>query len=50
MIFIGNGDTAACHHPADDFNDEAIPHGVPHQGERRRDRRALCGRQCATTA
>ena len=28
MIFIGNGDTAACHHPGYDFNDEAIPHGV----------------------
>src|SRR5262245_34357621 len=28
MIFIGNGDTAACHHPAYDFNDDAIPHGV----------------------
>jgi amidohydrolase len=28
MIFIGNGDTAALHHPAYDFNDEAIPHGV----------------------
>jgi amidohydrolase len=27
-IFIGNGDTAALHHPAYDFNDEAIPHGV----------------------
>ena len=28
MIFIGNGDTAALHNPAYDFNDEAIPHGV----------------------
>ena len=28
MIFIGNGDTATCHHPAYDFNDAAIPHGV----------------------
>src|SRR5262249_17190126 len=28
MIFLGNGDTAACHHPAYDFNDAAIPHGV----------------------
>ena len=28
MIFIGNGDTAVCHHPAYDFNDAAIPHGV----------------------
>ena len=28
MIWIGNGNTAACHHPAYDFNDEAIPHGV----------------------
>lgn len=28
MIFIGNGDTAACHHPAYDFNDAAIPAGV----------------------
>jgi amidohydrolase len=28
MIWIGNGDTAACHHPAYDFNDAAIPLGV----------------------
>ncbi len=28
MIWVGNGDTAACHHPAYDFNDAAIPHGV----------------------
>jgi hippurate hydrolase len=28
FIFIGNGDTAGLHHPASDFNDEAIPHGV----------------------
>lgn len=27
-IFIGNGDTPACHHPAYDFNDKAIPTGV----------------------
>ena len=28
FIFIGNGDTANLHHPAYDFNDEVIPHGV----------------------
>jgi hippurate hydrolase len=28
MIWIGNGDTAACHHPAYDFNDQALPHGI----------------------
>ena len=28
FIFVGNGDTAGLHHPAYDFNDEAIPHGV----------------------
>ncbi len=28
FIFMGNGDTANVHHPAYDFNDEAIPHGV----------------------
>ena len=28
FIFIGNGDTANLHHPAYDFNDDAIPHGV----------------------
>jgi hippurate hydrolase len=28
MIWIGNGDSAACHHPAFDFDDKAIPHGV----------------------
>ncbi|MCP8938840.1 M20 family metallopeptidase [Alsobacter sp. SYSU M60028] len=28
FIFIGNGDTASVHHPAYDFEDRAIPHGV----------------------
>lgn len=28
FIFLGNGDTAYCHHPAYDFNDAAIPIGV----------------------
>ncbi|MFZ5673584.1 MAG: M20 aminoacylase family protein [Pseudomonadota bacterium] len=28
MIFLGNGDSAWCHNPAYDFNDEAIPVGV----------------------
>lgn len=28
FIFIGNGDTAFCHHPAYDFNDNIIPLGV----------------------
>ncbi|MFC3074904.1 M20 aminoacylase family protein [Shinella pollutisoli] len=28
FVFIGNGDTAGLHHPAYDFNDDAIPHGV----------------------
>jgi amidohydrolase len=28
FIFIGNGDTAGVHHPAYDFNDDAIPAGV----------------------
>ena len=27
-IFVGNGDSAQLHHPAYDFNDEAIPWGV----------------------
>src|SRR5690606_38885979 len=27
-IFIGNGDTPGLHHPAYDFNDDAIPYGV----------------------
>ncbi|MGB7286122.1 MAG: M20 aminoacylase family protein [Salaquimonas sp.] len=27
-IFMGNGDTAGLHHPAYDFNDDAIPHGA----------------------
>jgi amidohydrolase len=27
-IFMGNGDSAECHHPAYDFNDEAIPYGA----------------------
>lgn len=28
FIFMGNGATANLHHPAYDFNDEAIPHGI----------------------
>ncbi len=28
FIFIGNGETAGLHHPAYDFNDDVIPHGV----------------------
>jgi hippurate hydrolase len=28
FIFIGNGDSAGLHHPAYDFNDEAIPFGA----------------------
>ena len=28
FIFVGNGDSAYCHHPEYDFNDEVIPHGV----------------------
>ncbi|WP_424927870.1 M20 aminoacylase family protein [Amaricoccus tamworthensis] len=28
MIFIGNGDSAAWHHPKFDFNDNAIPYGA----------------------
>ena len=27
-IFLGNGDTAACHHPAYDFDDTAAPYGA----------------------
>ena len=27
-IFVGNGDSAACHHPAYDFNDDASPFGA----------------------
>ena len=27
-IFLGNGDTAMCHHPAYNFDDEAIPFGA----------------------
>jgi hippurate hydrolase len=28
FIFVGNGDTAGLHHPAYDFNDQAIPFGT----------------------
>ena len=28
FIFIGNGNSAGLHHPAYDFNDEVIPHGI----------------------
>ena len=27
-IFIGNGDSALCHHPAYDFDDAALPYGI----------------------
>mgnify|MGYP001552200722 FL=1 len=26
-VFMGNGDSAMCHHPAYNFDDEAIPYG-----------------------
>ena len=32
-IFIGNGDSAPLHHPAYDFNDEAIAYGVAYWSE-----------------
>ncbi|MEM8791332.1 MAG: M20 aminoacylase family protein [Pseudomonadota bacterium] len=32
FIFVGNGDTAYCHHPQFDFDDEAIPHGCSYWG------------------
>lgn len=28
FIFIGNGETPGLHHPAYDFNDDALPHGI----------------------
>ncbi|MGY3629737.1 metal-dependent amidase/aminoacylase/carboxypeptidase family protein [Bradyrhizobium sp. USDA 3686] len=28
FIFVGNGPTAGLHHPAYDFNDEALPYGI----------------------
>ncbi|OAP41667.1 M20 aminoacylase family protein [Sinorhizobium americanum] len=28
FVFIGNGESAGLHHPAYDFNDEVIPHGI----------------------
>jgi len=28
MIWIGNGDTAALHHPAYNFNDDVLPYGI----------------------
>ena len=32
FIFMGNGDSAGLHHPAYNFNDEAIPVGVSYWG------------------
>ncbi len=32
-IFLGNGDTAMCHHPAYDFDDAAIPYGTSYFAE-----------------
>ncbi|HEX9170158.1 MAG TPA: amidohydrolase, partial [Roseiarcus sp.] len=28
FIFVGNGDSAKLHHPAYDFNDDALPYGI----------------------
>lgn len=28
LIFLGNGQTAKVHHPAYDFNDQALPYGI----------------------
>ena len=28
FIFVGNGDSAALHHPSYDFNDEVLPYGM----------------------
>jgi metal-dependent amidase/aminoacylase/carboxypeptidase family protein len=28
FIFIGNGKSAALHHPAYEFDDEALPYGI----------------------
>ncbi len=28
IVWIGNGDSAGLHHPAYDFNDDAIIHGL----------------------
>jgi len=28
FLYVGNGDSAGLHHPAYDFNDDAIPHGI----------------------
>ena len=41
-IFMGNGDSAPVHHPAYDFNDEALPYGVAYWSELAR--RALAAR------
>jgi hippurate hydrolase len=38
MINIGNGPSAALHHPAYDFNDEIIPYGVSYWMELARQR------------
>jgi len=39
-LFIGNGDTAGLHHPAYDFNDSALPHGIQFWAEIARARTA----------
>jgi hippurate hydrolase len=43
MINIGNGPSAALHHPAYDFNDEIIPYGVSYWMELARQRLPLEG-------
>ena len=39
-VLIGNGDSAPLHHPAYDFNDAAIAHGVAYWAELARQRSA----------
>ncbi|PPD15738.1 MAG: amidohydrolase [Methylobacterium sp.] len=39
-VFIGNGETAGLHHPAYDFNDAALPHGIQFWAEIARARTA----------
>ena len=50
FIFIGNGDTAGLHHPAYDFNDNAIPVGIVVLGAAGRDRDAGVRRDHARRA
>ncbi len=49
FIFCGNGDSAGLHHPAYNFNDEAIPIGTSYWVTARRNRAGWIDAYCAAS-